>query len=89
MRIAISSSRPKDLPGALKPKEAGGLLDHSGTVEIVASENRDGTPIKDHLRWGVYIVFKAGTDFMRRFLAMHDFLRMSPVNMVRFTGRFT
>lgn len=66
---------PKDLPRALKPKAAGGLLDHSGTVEIVASENRDGTPIKDHLRWGVYIVFKAGTDFMRRFLTMHDFLR--------------
>ena len=66
---------PKDLPRALKPKAAGGLLDHSGTVEIVASENRDCTPIKDHLRWGVYIVFKAGTDFMRRFLTMHDFLR--------------
>ncbi len=66
---------PKDLPGALKPKAAGGLLEHSGTVEIVASENRDGTPIEDHLRWGVYLVFKAGTDFMRRFLVMHDFLR--------------
>jgi predicted homoserine dehydrogenase-like protein len=66
---------PKDLPRVLKPKAAGGLLEHSGTVEIVASENRDGTPIKDHLRWGVYIVFKAGTDLMRRFLAMHDFLR--------------
>jgi len=66
---------PKDLPRALKPKSAGGLLEHSGTVEIVASENRDGTPIKDHLRWGVYIVFRAGTDFLRRFLTMHDFLR--------------
>ena len=66
---------PKDLPGVLKPKAAGGLLEHSGTVEIVASENQDGTPIKDHLRWGVYIVFKAGTDFIRRFLTVHDFLR--------------
>jgi predicted homoserine dehydrogenase-like protein len=66
---------PKDLPSLLKPKAAGGLLEHSGTVEIVASENRDGSPIKDHLRWGVYIVFKAGTDFVRRFLAIHDFLR--------------
>jgi predicted homoserine dehydrogenase-like protein len=66
---------PKDLPRVLKPKAAGGLIEHSGTVEIVASESRDGTPIKDHLRWGVYIVFKAGTDFIRRFLVMHDFLR--------------
>jgi len=31
---------PKDLPRVLKPKAAGGLLEHSGTVEIVASENR-------------------------------------------------
>ena len=66
---------PKDLPKVLKPKTNGGILEHSGTVEIVASENRDGTPIKDHLRWGVYIVFKAGTDLVRRFLTMHDFLR--------------
>ena len=66
---------PKDLPRVLKPKAAGGLLDHSGTVEIVASENRDGTTINDHLRWGVYIVFRARTDLLRRFLTMHDFLR--------------
>ena len=52
---------PKGLPTVLKPASDGGILDHSGTVEIVASENRDGTAIKNHLRWGVYVVFKAGT----------------------------
>jgi predicted homoserine dehydrogenase-like protein len=66
---------PKDLPRVLIPKEAGGMLEHAGTVEIVASEQRDGTAIKDHLRWGVYIVFKATTPLLRRFLEMHDFLR--------------
>ncbi len=66
---------PKDLPRILIPKEAGGILEHSGTVEIVASEQRDGTSIEDHLRWGVYIVFKATTPLLRRFLEMHDFLR--------------
>ena len=66
---------PRELPSVLKPRTAGGILEHSGTVEIVASENRDGTPIQNHLRWGVYIVFKAGTDLVRRFLTMHDFLR--------------
>ena len=65
---------PEDLPHVLKPKNAGGILDRSGTVEVVASENRDGTPVKNHLRWGVYIVFKAITDHMRRFFTMHDFL---------------
>ncbi len=66
---------PKDLPDVLRPRTKGGILEHSGTVEIVASENRDGTPIQNHLRWGIYIVFKAGTDLVRRFLTMHDFLR--------------
>lgn len=66
---------PEGLPSVLKPQAEGGILEHSGTVEIVASENRDGSPIKNHLRWGVYIVFKAGNDLVRRFLSMHDFLR--------------
>ena len=68
---------PEDLPSVLKPQSEGGILEHSGTVEIVASENRDGSPIKNHLRWGVFVVFKAGNDLVRRFLSMHDFLRDS------------
>jgi predicted homoserine dehydrogenase-like protein len=73
--LQFPPSAPAELPHILKPKTAGGVLEHSGTVEIVASERRDGTPIKDHLRWGVYIIFKAGTDLVRRFFSMHDFLR--------------
>jgi predicted homoserine dehydrogenase-like protein len=73
--LQFPPAAPEDLPRILKPKAAGGILEHSGTVEIVASEQRDGSPIKNHLRWGVYIVFKAGTPLVRRFLEMHDFLR--------------
>jgi len=73
--LQFPPSAPSELPRILKPATAGGVLEHSGTVEIVASERRDGTPIKDHLRWGVYIIFKAGTDLVRRFFSMHDFLR--------------
>jgi predicted homoserine dehydrogenase-like protein len=66
--------RPEDLPRVLKPRIAGGILENSGTVEVVASEDRNGTPIKNHLRWGVYIVFKPITGHMRRFFSVHDFL---------------
>ncbi len=66
---------PESLARILKPKDSGGILEHRGTVEVVASEERDGTPIKNHLRWGVYVVFRAGTPLVRRFLEMHDFLR--------------
>ncbi len=55
-----------DLPDVLKPKSAGGILEHSGTVEVLASENRDGTPVENGLRWGVYVVFKAPTEYVKR-----------------------
>lgn len=65
----------QNLANVLKPVNDGGILEHSGTVEVVASEQRDGSPIKDHLRWGVYVVFQVTTEHMRRFLAMHDFIK--------------
>jgi predicted homoserine dehydrogenase-like protein len=55
-----------ELPQILKPREAGGILEHSGTVEVVASENRDRSPVPRDLRWGVYVVFRAPTDYVRR-----------------------
>jgi predicted homoserine dehydrogenase-like protein len=55
-----------DLPQVLKPRAAGGILEHSGTVEVVASENRDRSPVPRDLRWGVYVVFRAPTDYVRR-----------------------
>lgn len=65
----------QNLANVLKPVNDGGILEHGGTVEVVASEQRGGSPIKDHLRWGVYVVFRATTEHMRRFLAMHDFVK--------------
>ena len=55
----------ENLAEILKPKWAGGILEHSGTVEVVASENRDKTPVKHHLRSGVYVVFRAKSDYAR------------------------
>jgi len=55
-----------DLPQILKPRTAGGILEHSGTVEVVASENRDRSPVLRDLRWGVYVVFRAPTEYVKR-----------------------
>lgn len=52
-----------DLPAVLKPVAAGGLLACEGTVEVVSSLERDGRPIFRDLRWGVYVVLKAQTDY--------------------------
>ena len=51
------------LADALKPQSAGGVLTRSPTVEVVSCINRDGSPVEGDLRWGVYITFKAPTDY--------------------------
>jgi predicted homoserine dehydrogenase-like protein len=52
-----------ELAQKLKPKSAGGLLDDSGMVEVVSSIARDGSPVPNDLRWGVYVTFEAPTDY--------------------------
>ena len=52
------------LPRILKPKSAGGILDHSGMVEVVASEERDGRPVFRDLRYGIYVTLRGDTEYM-------------------------
>jgi len=51
------------LADVLKPLAEGGQLERSGLVEVVSSLNRDGTPVEQDLRWGVYVVLKAPNDY--------------------------
>ncbi len=55
-----------DLPRVLRPASAGGQLHHKGQVEVVSSLARDGGPVFRDLRWGVYVVFEAPSDYVRR-----------------------
>src|SRR5216683_1923844 len=54
-----------DLPQLLRPKEAGGILERDGMVEVVPCLERDGRPVFRDLRWGVYVVLKAPTEYAR------------------------
>jgi len=54
-----------ELATALRPRRDGGVLEHSGMVEVVASVQRDGGPVERDLRWGVYVVFRGDTDYVR------------------------
>ena len=56
----------EDLAEVLKPEADGGILEHPGTVEVIASENREGKPLSRDLRWGVYVVFKAAHPYAER-----------------------
>ena len=58
-----------DLPRVLRPKAEGGMLDHKGQVEVISSLERDGRPVFRDLRWGVYVVFEAPSDYVKRCFA--------------------
>ncbi|MCI0372297.1 MAG: flagellar biosynthesis protein FlgA [candidate division NC10 bacterium] len=55
-----------DLAEVLKPEEDGGRLAVPGVVEVASSLHRDGRPVERDLRWGVYITFRAPTDYVGR-----------------------
>ncbi len=58
----------------LIPKEDGGLLEGRGMVEVVASEARDGSPLPDDLRWGVYVTFDGATDYVKECFGQYGVL---------------
>ena len=52
-----------DLAHVLRPTGDGGQLHHKGQVEVVSSVERDGRPVPNDLRWGVYVVIEAPGDY--------------------------
>ena len=52
-----------DLAHVLRPESEGGRLHHKGQVEVVSSVERDGRPVANDLRWGVYVVIEAPNDY--------------------------
>ena len=59
----------QSLPEVLKPRRDGGILNHTGVVEVVSSIDRDGRPVADDLRWGVYVVIASPRPYLRRCFA--------------------
>ena len=42
------------------------MLHHKGQVEVISSRERSGEDLENDLRWGVYVVFEAPTEYVRR-----------------------
>lgn len=49
-----------------KPRDDGGVLERAGTVEVASSLERDGRPVPDDLRWGVFVVVRAPSPYVAR-----------------------
>jgi len=52
-----------DLAHVLRPRAIGGVIERDGMVEVVSSVERDGRGVFRDLRWGVYVVLKAPSDY--------------------------
>jgi predicted homoserine dehydrogenase-like protein len=55
-----------DLATVLRPHSEGGVLHQRGQVEVISSLHRDGSPVARDLRWGVYVVFSGGSEYVER-----------------------
>lgn len=61
--LAFPPCGADDLARVLRPREIGGQLERTGMVEVVSSLERDGRPVFRDLRWGVYVVIEALSDY--------------------------
>ena len=55
-----------EIPALMRPRSEGGVLHHKGQVEVISSLTRDGTPIPYDIRFGVWVVFEAESDYIKR-----------------------
>ncbi len=63
--LAFPPCGTHELAERLRPGNAG-ALHHRGQVEVVSSLQRDGSPVANDLRWGVFVVFEAPGDYTAR-----------------------
>jgi predicted homoserine dehydrogenase-like protein len=56
----------EDIPFVCRPKSEGGQLHTKGQVEVLSCLERDGRWLRDHIRWGVFVVFEGDTEYVRR-----------------------
>ncbi|MBV8703181.1 MAG: flagellar biosynthesis protein FlgA [Acetobacteraceae bacterium] len=66
--LAFPALGAHELAEGLRPGNAG-ALHHAGQVEVVSSVRRDGGPVTNDLRWGVYVVFEAPNEYAARCFA--------------------
>ena len=55
-----------EIPALMRPRQEGGVLHHKGQVEVISSLRRDGTEIPYDIRFGVFVVFEAESEYIQR-----------------------
>jgi predicted homoserine dehydrogenase-like protein len=63
--LAFPPAGLHDLAGVFKPVADGGRLPRAGLVDIAASQEPDGREVLNNIRYGVFVTFKATSDYTR------------------------
>ncbi len=62
--LAFPPAATGDLPAVLASRAAAAGMTGTPMVETVSCLDAEGKPVPDDLRWGVYVVFKASSDYV-------------------------
>ncbi|WP_211452213.1 NAD(P)H-dependent oxidoreductase [Collimonas antrihumi] len=63
--LAFPPAGLHDLASVFRPAADGGRLSRSGLVDIAASQEPDGREVLNNIRYGVFVTFKAPTEYAR------------------------
>ncbi|GAC1320805.1 MAG: NAD(P)H-dependent oxidoreductase [Collimonas sp.] len=63
--LAFPPAGLHDLANVFRPAADGGRLARSGLVDIAASQEPDGREVLNNIRYGVFVTFKAPTEYAR------------------------
>jgi predicted homoserine dehydrogenase-like protein len=63
--LAFPPCGTHELADVLRAGNAG-ALHHEGQVEVISSLHRDGSVVRNDLRWGVFVAFEAPNDYAAR-----------------------
>ena len=55
-----------DIPSLMRPRDIGGVLEKTGTVEVISSLRADGTELDHDIRMGVWVCIEAADEYQRR-----------------------
>ena len=72
--LAFPPAGLHDLARVFRPAADGGRLSRSGLLDIAASQEPDGREVQNNIRFGVFVTFKAPTEYARACFAQYGLL---------------
>ncbi len=69
--LAFPPAGLHDLARVFRPEAEGGRLARAGLLDIAASQEPDGREVFNNIRYGVFVVFKAHTEYARACFAQY------------------